>query len=45
MGLDGGDGVGYKRGGVGERSEIGVSKVALLSPVTEVVATDTWFVA
>jgi hypothetical protein len=39
------DGEGYKRGGVGEGSKIGVFEVALLSPGTEVVAAVTWFVA
>jgi hypothetical protein len=45
VGLDGGDGVRYKRGGVGERSKIMVSKVVRFSPATEVVAAVTWFVA
>ena len=45
VGLDGGDGVGYKRGGVGEGSKIGVSEVAPRSPASEVVAAGTWFVA
>jgi hypothetical protein len=39
------DGEGYKRGGVGEGSKIGVFEVALLSPATEIVAGVTWFVA
>jgi len=39
------DGEGYKRGGVGEGSKIGVIEVALLSPATEVIAAVTWFIA